>query len=173
MLHTTYVKYVPTIGDDLGHLSEQEGLLGVIAHRYQPIADAQVVRILGKRLNTALLFKMEKQHLKLVKEIKCRDFDMLIAITTIVFIRYIFIAYRFRMESDQRSFGDLFYAFFQKLDDFSFFEALHRIMILSVGQLRQILAFFERTAMTFFDTVIAASLKTVNLSKINMITVNY
>ena len=53
---------------------------------------------------------MAKQHLKLAKEIQCRDFDALIAHTTIVFMRYLFLAYQCRMETDYRTFGDLFYA---------------------------------------------------------------
>ena len=80
------------------------------------LPDAEVVRIYGKRWDIEVLFKMAKQHLKLVKEIQCRDFDMLIAHTTIVFMRYMFISYRVRMESDHRSFGDLFYACCQELE---------------------------------------------------------
>lgn len=136
-------------------------------------ADAEVVRIYGKRWDIEVLFKMAKQHLKLVKEIQCRDFDMLIAHTTIVFMRYMFIAYRVRMESDHRSFGDLFYACCKELDDISFVEALHRIMTLAAEQLRQMGSFCEKTAMAFFDTVMAAALKYVNLSKSRMITANY
>jgi len=136
------------------------------------LADAEVVRIYGKRWDIEVLFKMAKQHLKLVKEIQCRDFDMLIAHTTIVFMRYMFIAYRVRMASDYRSFGDLFYACCQELDDIGFVEALHRIMSLAVEQLRQMGTFCEKTAATFFDTVMDAALKYVNLSKSRMITNN-
>jgi hypothetical protein len=76
-----------------------------------------------------------------------------------------FIAYRVRMETDHRSFGELFYACCQELDDISFVESLHRIMILAVEQLRQMGTFCEKTAMAFFDTVMASALKYVNLSK--------
>ena len=137
------------------------------------LADAEVVRIYGKRWDIEVLFKMAKQHLKLVKEIQCRDFDMLIAHTTIVFMRYMFIAYRVRMETDHRSFGDLFYACCQELDDISFVEALHRIMTLASEQLRQMGTFCEKTAMAFFDAVMAAALKYVNLSKSRLVAANY
>ncbi len=66
-----------------------------------------------------------------------------------VFMRYMFIAYRVRLESDHRVFGDLFYAFCQELDDIGFVEAFHRIMTLAVEQLRQMGMFCERTAMVF------------------------
>ena len=134
------------------------------------LPDAEVVRIYGKRWDIEVLFKMSKQHLKLVKEIQCRDFDMLIAHTTIVFMRYMFISYRVRMESDHRSFGDLFYSCCQELSDIGFVEALHRIMTLAAEQLREMGTFCEKTAMIFFDTVIVAALKYVNLSKNRMIT---
>ena len=97
---------------------------------------------------------------------------MLIAHTTIVFMRYMFIAYRVRMESDHRTFGDLFYACCQELDDIGFVEAFNRIMTLAVEQLRQMGTFCERTAMAFFDTVIATALKYVNLSKNRVSAVN-
>jgi hypothetical protein len=137
------------------------------------LADADVVRIYGKRWDIEVLFKLAKQHLKLVKEIQCRDFDMLIAHTTIVFMRYMFIAYRVRMETDHRSFGDLFYACCQELDDISFIEAFHRIMTLAVNQLRQMSTYCEKTAMAFFDTVMDTALKYVNLSKSSLTIVNY
>jgi hypothetical protein len=136
------------------------------------LPDSEVVRIYGKRWDIEVLFKMAKQHLKLVKEIQGRDFDMLIAHTTIVFMRYMFISYRVRMATDHRSFGDLFYACCQELDDIGFVEALHRIMTLAVDQLRQMGTFCEKTATSFFDAVMSAALKYVNLSKSRLITNN-
>jgi hypothetical protein len=136
------------------------------------LADTEVVRIYGKRWDIEVLFKMAKQHLNLVKEIQCRDFDMLIAHTTIVFMRYMFIAYRVRMETDHRSFGDLFYACCQELDDVSFLEALHRLLTLAVEHVQQMGTCCEKTAMSFFNVVMAAALKYVNLSKSRLITAN-
>jgi hypothetical protein len=58
------------------------------------LSDEEIVRICGKRWDIEVFFKMAKQHLKLAKEIQCRDFDALIAHTTIVFMRYMFLAYQ-------------------------------------------------------------------------------
>jgi len=74
------------------------------------LANEEILRIYGKRWDIEVFFKMAKQHLKLAKEIQCRDFDALIAHTSIVFMRYMFLAYQCRMENDHRTFGDLFYA---------------------------------------------------------------
>ncbi len=136
------------------------------------LPDSEVVRIYGKRWDMEVLFKMAKQYLKLVKEIQGGDFDMFIAHTTIVFMRYMFIAYRMRTTTDHRSFGDLFYACCKELDDIGFVEALHRIMTLAVEQLRQMGTFCEKTAAAFFDTIITTALKHVNLSKNKLITSN-
>ena len=73
------------------------------------LTDADIIRIYGKRWDIEVFFKMAKQHLKLAKEIQCRDYDALIAHTSIVFMRYMFLAYQCRIETDHRTFGDLFY----------------------------------------------------------------
>ena len=57
------------------------------------LPDDDIVRIYGKRWDIEVFFKMAKQHLELVKEIQSRDFDALIAHTSIVFMRYMFLAY--------------------------------------------------------------------------------
>jgi len=133
------------------------------------LSDEDVVRIYGKRWDIEVLFKMAKQHLNLAKEIQCRDFDALIAHTTLVFMRYQFIAYSIRMESDHRSFGDLFYACCDELSDISFIEALHRILALAAEQLREMGTFCEKTASALFDTVMQAALKYFNLTMKSMV----
>jgi len=132
-------------------------------------SDEDVVRIYGKRWDTEVLFKMAKQHLNLAKEIQCRDFDALIAHTTLVFMRYQFIAYCIRMESDHRSFGDLFYACCDELSDISFLEALHRLLTLAMEQLREMGTFCEKTASAFFDTVLQAALRYFSLPMNRMV----
>jgi hypothetical protein len=71
------------------------------------LADEDIVRIYGKRWDIEVFFKMAKQHLKLAKEVQCRDYDALIAHTSLVFMRYMFQAYQCRMQTDERTFGDL------------------------------------------------------------------
>lgn len=84
------------------------------------LADEEIVRIYGKRRDIELFFKMAKQHLKLTKEIQCRDYDALIAHTSIVFIRYMFIAWQCRSKTDHQTFGELFYACCNDLQNISF-----------------------------------------------------
>ena len=129
------------------------------------LADEDIVRIYGKRWDIEVFFKMAKQHLKLAKEIQCRDFDALIAHTTIVLMHYMFLAYQCRMETDHRNFGDLFYACCDEVADISFFEALCRILTLATDRLKQLGTFCEKTAAAFFDAFMDSALKCVGLSK--------
>jgi hypothetical protein len=129
------------------------------------LADEDIVRIYGKRWDIEGFFKMAKQHLKLAKEIQCRDFDALIAHTTIVFMRYMFLAYQCRMETDHRTFGDLFYACCDEVADISFLEALCRILTLATDRLKQLGTFCEKTAAAFFDAIMESALQCVGLSK--------
>lgn len=129
------------------------------------LPDEDVVRIYGKRWDIEVFFKMAKQHLKLAKEIQCRDFDALIAHTSIVFMRYMFLAYQCRMETDHRTFGDLFYTCCDEVADISFMEALCRILTLATDQLKKLGTFCEKTAAAFFDAVMDAALRCIGLSK--------
>jgi len=133
------------------------------------LADEDVIRIYGKRWDIEVFFKMSKQHLKLAKEIQCRDFDALIAHTTIVFMRYMFIVYQCRLASDHRTFGELFYSCCSEVDDISFIEALYRVLSLAVDQLRKIGSYCEKTASAFFDAIINTALQCVGLSKNNLV----
>ena len=135
------------------------------------LADEDIVRIYGKRWDIEVFFKMAKQHLKLAKEIQCRDYDALIAHTTIVFMRYMFLAYQCRMETDHRTFGDLFYACCDEVADITFLEALCRILTLATDRLKHLGTFCEKTASSFFDAVIDAALQCVGLSKNKLVIV--
>ncbi len=127
------------------------------------IANEDIVRIYGKRWDIEVFFKMAKQHLKLTKEIQCRDYDALVAHTSIVFMRYMFLAYQHRIETDHRTFGELFYACCEEVSDISFVESLYRIMILAGDRLKRIGSYCEKTAATFFDAIMETALQCVGL----------
>jgi hypothetical protein len=136
------------------------------------LADTEIVRIYGKRWDIEVFFKMAKQHLKLAKEIQCRDFDALIAHTSFVFMRYMFLSYQYRMETDDRSLGDLFYACCDEVEDISFMEALYRILTLVQDRAKQFGERYDRTVNAIFDFIIECALKCVNLSKNKVVFVN-
>jgi hypothetical protein len=123
------------------------------------LSDEDIVRIYGKRWDIEVFFKMAKQHLKLAKEMQCRDYDALVAHTTIVFLRYMFLAYQHRIETDDRTFGELFYACCDEVSDISFVESLYRIMTLAGNKLKKIGSYCEKTAAAFFDAVMTTALQ--------------
>ena len=86
-------------------------------------------------------------------------------------MRYMFLTYQCRLETDDRTFGDLFYACCDELNDISFVEALYRILTLAADRLRELGDFCEKTAQTCFDTLLEIALSYVNLSK-NKIVIN-
>jgi hypothetical protein len=98
----------------------------------------EVVRIYGKRWDIEVFFKMCKSHLGLAKEFQGRSYDMMVAHTTIVFMRYIMLAIQAREHEDPRTFGILFYHCCDELQDRTFASALILIMDLlkqAVGEL--------------------------------------
>jgi len=129
------------------------------------LGDADIVRIYGKRWDIEVFFKMAKQHLKLAKEIQCRDFDSLVAHTSIVFMRYMFLSYQCRMLSDHRSFGDLFHACCDEVRDISFMEALIRILSLATERMRQLGIYCEKTFQDLYYAAMRAAVEVLNLSK--------
>jgi len=54
------------------------------------------------------------------------------------------------METDHRTFGDLFYFCRNEVNDISFIEALYRVLTLTADQLKNIGYFCEKTASAFF-----------------------
>ena len=72
------------------------------------IEDEEIVRIYGKRWDIEVFFKVCKSYLALAKEFQARSFDMQVATTTIVFLRYAMLAMESRKANDDRTIGDLF-----------------------------------------------------------------
>ena len=129
------------------------------------LPDKEIVRIYGKRWDIEVFFKMIKQHLRLAKEIQARDFDALIGHTSIVFMRYMFLAYHCRMSTDHRSFGDLFHACCEEIRDITFLEALMRILELTAGRMRCIGAYCQKTFDAFFYVAMDVALNTLGIVK--------
>ena len=125
------------------------------------LPDEDIVRIYGKRWDIEVFFKMIKQHLNLAKEIQCRDYDALIGHTSIVFMRYMFIAYHCRLSSDHRSFGDLFHACCEEIRDISFVESLLRILSATENRMKTIGALCQRTIESFFYVAMEVALNTL------------
>ena len=119
----------------------------------------EIIRLYGKRWDIEVFFKMCKQHLKLVKEIQIRNYDGLIAHTSLVIARYNMLSLYQRQSMDQRSFGELFRACNDEMTNLSFMVSLERIMRLALVNIRRLFDFTERMVQEMLDQVMGQALK--------------
>ncbi|MFU2207831.1 transposase [Solidesulfovibrio sp. C21] len=99
------------------------------------LSEEDVVRIYGKRWDIEVFFRTIKQFLELENGSQARDFDTLIAHSTIVFLRYIFLVLEQRREADPRSLGLLFHACCEEMRDVTYIESLKRIIELAAAEI--------------------------------------
>lgn len=99
------------------------------------LSEEDVVRIYGKRWDIEVFFRTTKQFLKLENGSQARDFDTLIAHSTIVCLRYIFLALEQRRNDDPRTLGLLFHACCDEMRDVTYIESLKRIIELAAMEI--------------------------------------
>lgn len=88
----------------------------------------EIIRLYGKRWGIETFFKYCKSYLQLGKEVYGRKYDIMIAHTSIVFMRYIFFALASRNEQDPRTIGELFYLECDELENIRFTESLSLLL---------------------------------------------
>ena len=123
------------------------------------LPNEEIIRLYGKRWDVEVFFKTCKQHLKLVKEIQIRNYDGLIAHTSLVIARYNMLSLYQRQCVDQRSFGELFRACNDEMTNLSFMVSLERIMRLALVNIRRLFDFTERMVQEMLDQVMGQALK--------------
>ena len=102
------------------------------------LPDEDVVRIYGKRWDIEVFFRTAKQHLELEKGCQGRDFDALIAHTTIVMTRYIFLSIEKRRTEDPRTLGLLFHRCCEEAEDCNLVKALCQILGITLENLKKL-----------------------------------
>ncbi len=108
---------------------------------------------------------MCKQHLGLEKGVQTRDFDSQIAHTSIAMVRYMLLALEQRRQDDPRTFGSMFRACCEEMQDLSFMAALKRIMELAVNKLRSAGEYAEETYRSMTSAVFQAAIDFFGLDK--------
>lgn len=88
----------------------------------------EIIRIYGIRWDIEVFFKCTKSLLRLQKEFQGRSYDMLISHTTIVFSRYILLAWQHRQSTDQRTLGSLFLALCDEVGELDWAAALSQLV---------------------------------------------
>lgn len=94
------------------------------------ISDEEIIRTYGYRWSIEVCFKCVKSHLNLGTEFQSRSFDALVSHTTIVFSRYIFLAWEQRKANDDKTLGYLFFEFGEDIAEVDFKDALRSLMVL-------------------------------------------
>ena len=93
------------------------------------LEDEEVVRIYGMRWSIEPFHKAGKSLLKLGKEFQGRSYDLMISHTTIVYTRYLVLEFERRNNTDDRTFGGMFYLFCDEVKDIDLMTALRQLMI--------------------------------------------
>ncbi len=107
------------------------------------LSDEEIVRIYGIRWDIEVFFKTTKSLLCLAKEFQGRSYDLLVAHTSIVFVRYIMLALQCRWNEDGRSCGSLFYQYCQEIKDMDVVAALGLILLAINEAVRTVLGASE------------------------------
>jgi hypothetical protein len=81
------------------------------------LSEKEIIRIYGIRWDIETFFKCAKSLLRLQKEFQGRSYDLLISHTTIVFTRYILLAWQQRCNTDERTLGGLFLCLADELNE--------------------------------------------------------
>ena len=92
------------------------------------LSDEEIIRIYGKRWDIEVFFKVVKSYLALPKEFQGRSYDMMLAHTTIVFMRYAMLALESRNCNDPRTIGDLFFYMCDEADDIKFSTSIRLVI---------------------------------------------
>jgi hypothetical protein len=92
------------------------------------LSEEEIIRIYGIRWDIETFFKCTKSLLRLQKEFQGRSYDLLISHTTIVFSRYILLAWQHRQNTDQRTLGGLFLALCDEVNCLDWAVALQQLL---------------------------------------------
>lgn len=87
-----------------------------------------MIQIYGIRWDIEVFFKCAKSLLRLQKEFQGRSYDLLISHTTIVFSRYILLAWQHRQSTDNRTLGGLFYLLCDEVGQLDWAVALKQLI---------------------------------------------
>jgi len=92
------------------------------------LTEEEIIRIYSMRWDIETFFKCTKSFLKLQKEFQGRSYDMLISHTTIVYTRYILLAWQHRQNTDDRTLGGLFSLLCDEVSELDWAVALQQLL---------------------------------------------
>jgi Transposase DDE domain. len=126
-IQTELVPGIPVRVVFVRHRSKKNEWLAVLTTDLS-LSVEDVIRIYAIRWDIEVFFKCTKSLLRLQKEFQGRSYDLLISHTTIVFSRYILLAWQHRQSTDSRSFGGLFYLLCDEVGTLDWVIALQQLL---------------------------------------------
>ncbi|MBO5485339.1 MAG: transposase [Eubacterium sp.] len=88
----------------------------------------EIIRIYGKRWDIEVFFKVCKSYLNLSRECNSLSYDAITAHTAVVFTRYMMLSLESRESNDNRSLGELFLYFSDKMSDITWIQAFQMLL---------------------------------------------
>lgn len=126
-IHTKMAPNIPVKVVFVRHRTHKNEWLAILSTDCS-LSEEEIIRIYGSRWDIETFFKCTKSLLRLQKEFQGRSYDLLISHTTIVFSRYILLAWQHRQNTDQRTLGGLFLALCDEVSSLDWAIALQQLL---------------------------------------------
>jgi hypothetical protein len=124
---TELVPGIPVMVVFIRHRSKKNEWLAILSTDLT-LSPQEVIRVYRMRWDIEVFFMCAKSLLRLQKEFQGRSYDLLVNHTTIVFSRYILLAWQHRQSTDQRTLGGLFYQLCDEVNSLDWTIALQQLV---------------------------------------------
>ncbi|MCB8814749.1 transposase [Desulfosporosinus sp. SRJS8] len=126
-IRTQMVPGIPMIVVFVRHRTNKNEWLAILCTDLT-LTEEEIIRIYSMRWDIETFFKCTKSLLKLQKEFQGRSYDLLIGHTTIVYSRYILLAWQHRQNTDDRTLGGLFSLLCDEVSELDWAVALQQLL---------------------------------------------
>lgn len=126
-IRTELISGIPVLVVFIRHRSKKKEWLAILSTDLTLTVE-EVIRIYSMRWDIEVFFKCAKSMLRLQKEFQGLSYDLLVSHTTIVFSRYILLAWQHRQSTDQRTLGGLFYLLCDEVGTMDWVVALQQLL---------------------------------------------
>lgn len=126
-IRTHLVPGIPVMVVYIRHRSKKNEWLAILSTDLT-LTPQEIISTYKMRWDIEVFFKCTKSLLRLQKEFQGRSYDLLISHTTIVFSRYILLAWQHRQSTDPRTLGGLFYQLCDEVSTLDWAIALQQLV---------------------------------------------
>jgi len=126
-IHTQLAPNIPVKVVFVRHRTNKNEWLAILSTDCT-LSEEEIIRIYSSRWDIETFFKCTKSLLRLQKEFQGRSYDLHNSHTTIVFSRYILLAWQHRQNTDQHTLGGLFLALCDEVSSLDWAVALQQLL---------------------------------------------